>query len=201
MTDNILHYKCKPMREKLTQIFLEKNQQLNLSAIRDSEGVRLKHIQDSLMLLETKIIQPGMLVIDVGTGGGFPLMPLALSYPETKFLGIDSVRKKTLAVNEMLGQLWAHNAEVIRTRMEEYQGEKADVITARAVAYSDKLIQRAFPLLKHGGYFLLMKQFIEEERSVLLALCKKYHMDLIEERQYSLFDGDIQRVIYSIRKR
>lgn len=93
------------MREKLTQIFLEKNQQLNLSAIRDPEGVRIKHIQDSLMLLETKIIQPGMLVIDVGTGGGFPLMPLALSYPETKFLGIDSVRKKTLAVNEMLGQL------------------------------------------------------------------------------------------------
>lgn len=72
--------------------------------------------------------------------------------------------------------------------MEDYQGEKADVITARAVAYSDKLIERAFPLLKHGGYFLLMKQENPEEKSVLLALCKKYHMDLVEERKYELFD-------------
>ena len=65
-------------------------------------------------------------------------MPLALSCPELRFLGIDSVRKKTLAVNAMLEQLGAHNAQVLWTRMEDYQGEKADLLTARAVAYSDK---------------------------------------------------------------
>jgi len=58
-----------------------------------------------LKLLETGLFEKGKLVIDVGTGGGFPLMPLALSCPECRFLGIDSVRKKTLAVNEMLGDL------------------------------------------------------------------------------------------------
>jgi ribosomal RNA small subunit methyltransferase G len=55
--------------------------------------------------LETGLFEKGKLVIDVGTGGGFPLMPLALSCPECRFLGIDSVRKKTLAVNEMLADL------------------------------------------------------------------------------------------------
>lgn len=55
--------------------------------------------------METGIIKSGDFVIDVGTGGGFPLMPLAMSFPDVKFLGIDSVRKKTVAVNEMLDQL------------------------------------------------------------------------------------------------
>lgn len=75
-------------------------------------------------------------------------MPLALSCPELKFLGIDSVRKKTLAVNEILAQLGAKNAQVLWTRIEDYQGEKADLLTARAVAYSDKLLKRSYPLLK-----------------------------------------------------
>ena len=75
-------------------------------------------------------------------------MPLALSCPELKFLGIDSVRKKTLAVNEILAQLGVKNAQVLWTRIEDYQGEKADLLTARAVAYSDKLLKRSYPLLK-----------------------------------------------------
>lgn len=109
------------MRDKLITIFLEQNQKLNLSAIRDREGVRVKHLQDSLKLLETGLFIPGKFVIDVGTGGGFPLMPLAMSCPETRFLGIDSVRKKTLAVQAMLDKLGVQNAEVLRTRIEDYQ--------------------------------------------------------------------------------
>lgn len=139
-------------------------------------------------------------MIDVGTGGGFPLMPLALSCPELRFLGIDSVRKKTLAVNAMLEQLGAHNAQVLWTRMEDYQGEKADLLTARAVAYSDKLLKRAYPLVKKEGAFVLMKQEIAEERELLLQLCKKYRLNLEQERKYQLFEGDIPRVIYVLRK-
>lgn len=188
------------MREQLIQLFLAMNQKLNLSAIRDEEGVRVKHIQDSLMLLETGLFTAWKLVIDVGTGGGFPLMPLALSCPELKFLGIDSVRKKTLAVNEILAQLGAKNAQVLWTRIEDYQGEKADLLTARAVAYSDKLLKRSYPLLKKWGVFVLMKQEIAEERELLLQLCKKYNLHLEQERKYQLFEGDIQRVIYVLRK-
>ena len=127
-------------------------------------------------------------------------MPLAISCPESQFLGIDSVKKKTVAVNEMLAQLNVQNAEVLWTRIEEYKWEKADIITARAVAYSDKLLQRSYSLLKNWGYFLFMKQKEDEERGILLELCKKYHLSLEKEIEYSLFEEDIQRVIYVLRK-
>ncbi len=188
------------MREVLISTFLEKNKQLNLSAIRDEKWVLIKHIQDSLKILETGIIKSGDFVIDVGTGGGFPLMPLAMSFPDVKFLGIDSVRKKTVAVNEMLDQLWVKNAEVLWTRIEEYRGQQADVVTARAVAYADQLLEWAYPLLKKWGHFLLMKQAQEAELQDLLEVCKKKKLKLISKFEYSLFDGDIQRVIYVIEK-
>lgn len=136
------------MRENLIQIFMKKNSQLNLSAIRDPEGIHIKHIQDALQLLETGLFTTGKKVIDVGTGGGFPLLPLAMSCPELSFIGIDSIRKKTIVVNEMIAELGLKNAKVERSRIEEYKEEKADLITARAVAYSDKLLNWAFPLLK-----------------------------------------------------
>lgn len=186
--------------KRLIEIFLKKNTELNLSAIRDRDWVQLKHIQDSLKLLETWLFQPWKLVIDLWTGSGFPLMPLAISCPESQFLGIDSIKKKTVAVNEMLAQLNVQNAEVLWTRIEEYKWEKADIITARAVAYSDKLLKRSYSFLKNWGYFLFMKQKEDEERKLLLELCKKYHLSLEKEIEYSLFEEDIQRVIYVLRK-
>lgn len=189
------------MRDKLITVFLEKNWKLNLSAIRDPEGVRIKHIQDSLELLKLGVFQSGMRVADIGTGGGFPLMPLAISLPELQFVWIDSIKKKTVAVNEMLTELEVNNAKVIWTRIEEYRWEDFDLITARAVAYSDKLLERAFPLLKKWGSFLLMKELKAEERSLILDLCKKYHLSLEQEHGYQLFEGDIQRVIYVLRKK
>ena len=186
--------------KRLIEIFLQKNTELNLSAIRDKDWVQLKHIQDSLKLLETWLFQPWKLVIDLWTGSGFPLMPLAISCPESQFLGIDSIKKKTVAVNEMLAQLNVQNAEVLWTRIEEYKWEKADIITARAVAYSDKLLKRSYSLLKNWGCFLFMKQKEDEERGLLLELCKKYHLSLEKEIEYSLFEEDIQRVIYVLRK-
>ena len=105
--------------KRLIEIFLQKNTELNLSAIRDKDWVQLKHIQDSLKLLETWLFQPWKLVIDLWTGSGFPLMPLAISCPESQFLGIDSIKKKTVAVNEMLAQLNVQNAEVLWTRISE----------------------------------------------------------------------------------
>lgn len=188
------------MREKLVEVFLQKNKELNLSAIRDEEGVMVKHIQDSLELKKTWVFKDWIEVADVWTGGGFPLMPLAISYPNIQFTGIDSVKKKTVAVNEMLDTLWVKNAKVIWTRIEEYKEKQFDVVTARAVAYSDKLIKWAYPLLKKWWYFLFMKQNIQEERELLLKLCKKYHLSLKDEIKYQLYEWDIDRIIYVIEK-
>lgn len=138
------------MEERLTliRLFLEKNKQINLSAIRDKEGVFVKHIQDSLELTKILSFPEGSKIVDVGTGSGFPLIPLAKTFPKCQFMGIDSVRKKTLAVNEILKEMKILNATVERVRAEEYHGEKFDFVTARAVAYADKLIPRVASLVK-----------------------------------------------------
>ncbi|MDR2541237.1 MAG: 16S rRNA (guanine(527)-N(7))-methyltransferase RsmG [Candidatus Peribacteria bacterium] len=186
-------------RKPLIHTFLLKNTQLNLSAIRDEEGVLVKHIQDSLEINKVLSFPTGSRVADVGTGGGFPLLPLAISNPTVHFLGIDSVKKKTIAVNEMLKDLGIKNAEVLRGRVEETK-ELFDYITARSVAYVDKLIPWSYYALKKGGKFLLMKQKNAEEKVVLLEVCKKWKLKLISEHFYTLFEGDIERVIYVVEK-
>ena len=185
---------------KLIHAFLEKNKQINLSAIRDEEWVRVKHIQDSLELEKIIERKEWMRIADIGTGGWFPLMPLAISHPECNFVWIDSVRKKTIAVWEILEELEVKNVEIMRTRIEEIKNQTFDLVTARAVAYSDKLLNRATPLVKKWWRIALMKQVNDEEKEVLLNTAKKKNLALETEYNYKLFDWDIDRVIYILKK-
>ena len=187
-------------RDKLIHAFLEKNKQINLSAIRDENWVIVKHIQDSLELEKIIDWKEWMKIADIWTGWGFPLMPLAISHPECNFVWIDSVRKKTIAVWEILDELWVKNVEMMRTRIEDIKNQTFDLVTARAVAYSDKLLNRATPLVKKWGRIALMKQVNDEEKKVLLDTAKKKNLVLEKEYNYKLFDWDIERVIYILRK-
>ena len=184
----------------LIHAFLEKNKQINLSAIRDEEGVMIKHIQDSLELEKIIDWKEWMKIADIWTGGGFPLMPLAISHPECNFVWIDSVRKKTIAVWEILDELGVKNVEMMRTRIEDIKNQTFDLVTARAVAYSDKLLNRAAPLVKKWWRIALMKQVNDEEKKVLLDTAKKKKLILEKEYNYKLFDWDIERVIYILKK-
>jgi len=186
--------------DKLIQLFLEKNKQINLSAIRDEDWVKVKHIQDSLELEKIIERKEWMKIADIWTGGGFPLMPLAISHPECNFVWIDSVRKKTIAVWEILNELGVKNVEMMRTRIEEIKNQTFDLVTARAVAYSDKLLNRATPLVKKWWNIALMKQVNDEEKKVLLDVTKRKNLVLIKEHHYKLFDWDIERVIYILSK-
>ena len=186
--------------DNLIQAFLEKNKQINLSAIRDEDWVRVKHIQDSLQLEKFIEWKEWMRIADIGTGWGFPLLPLAISHPECNFVWIDSVRKKTIAVWEILDELDVKNVEMMRTRIEDIKNQTFDLVTARAVAYSDKLLNRATPIVKKWWRIALMKQVNNEEREVLLNTAKKKKLVLEKEYNYKLFDWDIERVIYILRK-
>jgi 16S rRNA (guanine527-N7)-methyltransferase len=134
--------------QKLIDVFLAKNSELNLSAIRDVDGVFVKHIQDSLELLKVIQIPDGSLVVDVGTGGGFPLLPLAMSCPKVSFTGIDARRKKVEAINDMIDTLHIQNAQAVWVRVEDYALGKADIVTARAVAHVDILIPWMLQVVK-----------------------------------------------------
>ena len=184
----------------LIQKFLEKNKQINLSAIRDENWVMIKHIQDSLQLEKIIDWKEWMRIADIWTGGWFPLMPLAISHPECNFVGIDSVRKKTIAVWEILEELGVKNVEMMRTRIEDIKNQTFDLVTARAVAYADKLLNRAAPLVKKWGRIALMKQANEEEKEVLLETAKKKNLALELEYKYKLFEDDIDRIIYILKK-
>ena len=179
---------------------MEKNKQINLSAIRDEEWVKVKHIQDSLELEKIINWEEWMRIADIWTGWGFPLMPLAISHPECNFVWIDSVRKKTIAVWEILDELEVKNVEMMRTRIEELKNQTFDLVTARAVAYSDKLLNRATPLVKKWWRIALMKQVNDEEKIVLLNIANQKNLVLEKEYNYKLFEWDIDRVIYILRK-
>ena len=187
-------------RNPLIKSFLNKNKQINLSAIRDEEWVMIKHIQDSLELEKNIEWKDWMKIADIWTWGGFPLMPLAISHPECDFVWIDSVRKKTVAVWDILEELGVKNVEMIWGRIEEIKNQTFDLVTARAVAYSDKLLNRADHLIKKWWRIALMKQVNGEEKSVLLSVAKEKKLILEIEYNYQLFDGDISRVIYILKK-
>lgn len=188
-------------RQDLIQIFMQKNSQLNLSAIRNPEGIFVKHIQDSLEVNWIIKFPKWNLVLDVWTGSWFPLLPLAMTNPDTQLLGIESIWKKVKAVNDMISQLSISNAEVVRWRAENIKLEKkADFVVARAVAYVDKLLDWTQNLIKSDGKRILMKKVDEEEKKILLNECKKRKIKLIWEYRYKLFVEDIWRVIYVIQK-
>lgn len=186
-------------RQQFIEVFLAKNAELNLSAIRDADGVFMKHVCDALELSKIWEFTDGQEVIDVGTGGWIPLLPLAMAYPNVNFTGLDSVRKKTSAIEDMAQKLGLRNVDVVRSRAEQHK-KQYDVLTARAMAYIDDLMTWCYHLVKKWGYFILYKMWSEEEEAAIDAACERYKLAFEKQHMYKLFDDDIQRVIYIIKK-
>lgn len=185
---------------ELIEVFLAKNAQINLSAIRDAEGVYVKHILDSLELLNIFTFEEGQTVCDLGTGGGFPLLPLAIENPDVRFVGMDARKKKLQAIGEMIESLqWSMvlwNIDLVWSRVEEYKGPKFAVVMARAVAHVEVLIPWMMQIVKKWGTLVLYKEYKEEEKEVLLKLCKKHKLSIQKEYRYVLEEWGIERVIY-----
>jgi len=137
----------KKERKLLIKQFISINSHTNLSAIRNPEEIQIKHINDALEINKIQHLKPKSTLCDIGTGGGFPLLPIAISNPEVICTGIDSVRKKIDAVNHMIEILKIKNAKALRTRAEDHN-EHYDYVTARAVRYIDKLLPQINHLVK-----------------------------------------------------
>ncbi|MEQ1849947.1 MAG: 16S rRNA (guanine(527)-N(7))-methyltransferase RsmG [Candidatus Peribacteraceae bacterium] len=140
----------------LIQAFLAENAKLNLSAFRTEEHCRIGNIQDSLTILDHVKPEMIMRVADLGTGGGFPLLPLAMAMPHSTFVGIDSIDKKVQAVRRITAAVSLTNVTVLSGRIEEIAQRPDmrgtfDLVTARALAPLAVLLEYAMPLLKVGG--------------------------------------------------
>ena len=145
---------------RLTEHMLAVNETMNLTAVRDVESVVYLHYADSLKIVDA--ISSGATVCDVGCGGGFPSLPLAIVRPDLRILAIDSTEKKVRYVAETAKMLGIDDVLTAKSlRAEEFgQGEgreRFDVVTARAVSNLRMLSELCLPLARVGGIFLSMK--------------------------------------------
>lgn len=179
---------------------MESNKQINLSAIRDEQWVYTKHILDSLELTTLNLIKADMTVCDIGTGWGFPLMPLAIRYPKTHFIWLDSTAKKLKAINHITNTMDISNVKTIRSRAEDHK-QKYDIITARAVSYIDTFLSWTSHLIKPSGLLVLYKQKNADEYHDLVSIIPDFWLELIDQHEYTISSDDIQRILYILKKK
>lgn len=143
--------------QKYQEMLIETNKKFNLTTITEPEEIKVKHFEDSLTI--KNYINKGMKVLDIGSGPGFPGIPLRIE-EEFDLTLIDSVNKKVGFMNEVIEELNLSNTRAIHTRAEDYakeHREEFDMVVSRAVANLSTLSEYALPFLKVGGIFIAMK--------------------------------------------
>ena len=151
--------------ETFSRMLLEKNQVMNLTAITDPRDVAVLHLLDSLALTGLAGLE-GRTVVDVGTGAGFPGVPLAIARPSARMTLLDSLGKRVDFLRESCRTLGLDNVECVHGRAEEFAGERRetfDLAVSRAVAALPVLCELCLPLVKVGGAFWAMKSVDTEE--------------------------------------
>ena len=195
---------------ELCNLMLEQNKVMNLSAIRDEEGVICRHFADSLTV--AKHIPEGAKILDVGSGGGMPTLPLAIARPDVTVTALDATAKKMAYVLATAEKLGLENVSTISARAEELGNtpehrEKYDVVCARAVAELRILAEWCVPFTKKGGLFIAMKgKNGEKELEDAKNAVKTLLLHLEKDDEFNLFDlsakdeADAKRHIFVFRK-
>lgn len=175
----------------LGELYKEWNSKINLISRKDIDSLYEKHILHSLAIAAAFDFQPDMEVIDIGTGGGFPGIPLAIFFPRTHFHLVDSIGKKIKATGAIAAAIGLTNVTTAHIRAEEIQGRKFDTAVSRAVAPLKDLWTWSRPLLRKSklGLICLKGGDLAAEISV-----SGLHPRILEI--YQLFDRDYFREKY-----
>ncbi len=142
--------------DRYAEMLTERNEKVNLTAITDPDEIRVKHFTDSLAAIE--LIKTGATVLDIGSGAGFPGIPLKIARDDISVTLLDSVNKKVAFMNDVIADLGLKNIEAVHARIEDFphKGE-FDVAVSRAVAELTTLAEYALPFVKVGGTFVAYK--------------------------------------------
>lgn len=185
-------------------ILIEWNKVMNLTNITEPEGIIQKHFVDSLTVL--KSIKENDSIIDVGTGAGFPGIPIKIAFPETRITLLDSLNKRIKFLEEVINKLELKNIETIHGRAEEVAHnkkyrEKYDIAIARAVAPLNVLSEYLLPFVKIGGYAICMKgtkgkEEAEEGKNAIKILGG----EITNSREFNLPNTEMARTIIEIEK-
>ena len=135
----------------LEELYKDWNNKINVISRKDIESLYLKHVLHSLAIAAAIEFTPGTQVIDIGTGGGFPGVPLAIFFPEVQFHLVDSIGKKLKVINEVSSAIGLTNIATQHTRAEEIKNRQFDFAVSRAVAPLKDLWKWAYPLIKKGN--------------------------------------------------
>ena len=209
LTDKDVSEKYDKLMEYKERI-LDTNKMVNITRITDPDDFDVKHYIDSLACCQSPEFQAASSVIDIGSGGGFPGIPLAVIFPEKEFLLMDSSGKRMKIVAEIADDLGIMNVETVHGRAEELgrskeYREKFDVCVSRAVAALPTLCEYCLPFVKTGGCFISYKgpgsdEEIAGAKKAISILGGRIHR--IEENNDTVFSGtgnEGHRLIY-IRK-
>lgn len=190
--------------DMLAERLIEQNKTMNLTAITEPDEVVIKHFVDSISLLSAVTPEEGAKVLDLGTGAGFPGIPLLICRPDIKLTMVDSTAKKLRYVASTVEALGL-NAETLHSRAEEagkqpeYR-EQYDIVCSRAVAALNLLCEYCLPFVKVGGVFAAMKSAkADEEIALAKNALKTLGGKIIDKKTFTLSDGG-ERTIIIIKK-
>ncbi len=185
--------------ESLGALYEEWNARINVVSRKDMEHLYTRHILHSLAIAKVCQFEAGARVVDIGCGGGFPSVPLAIMFPEVEFVGCDSIAKKIRVVEGIKAGAGIDNLTAVNSRAEQL-GQKFDYVVSRAVTEMARFMPWAWPLLRKGergtlpnGILYLKGGELAEE----LAATRR-HWDLYDIR--TMFDDeffDTKRVVYT----
>ena len=165
-------------------IYKDLNDKVNLISRKDFENFYLHHIIHSLSITKFELIKDENNIIDLGTGGGLPGIPLAIYYNRKNFLLVDSIRKKITAVDKIINKINAENISTLNNRAENLD-IKADIIICRSVSSVDNLIQWTKGLLNDKGRLILLKGGnVNKELKNISSRFTIYNLDDIYSENY-----------------
>ena len=189
---------------KFKYLLLEWNEKINLTAITEPEDIILKHFVDSITI--KKYIKSENKVLDMGTGAGFPGIPLKIISSDTYFTLVDSLNKRIIFLNEVCDKLKLDKIENIHSRAEELAKNKKyreqyDVVTSRAVARLASLVEYMLPFVKVGGICICMKgSNVDEELIEAKKAINVLGGEIEKVDKFLLPNSDIERNIVIIKK-
>ena len=201
---NLNDKKCEQLI-KYYEMLIEWNNKINLTAITDYKDVVIKHFIDSLSIVNIIDINGDNSLVDVGTGAGFPGIPLKIVFPSLKVVLVDSLDKRVKFLNEVIGELQLENIKAVHSRAEDFghtkYRESFDFCVTRAVSNLSVISEYCLPLVKVGGYFIPYKsKEVENEIAEYEIAIEELGGVIDDVSVFELPDTDITRSLILIFK-